>query len=217
MKPYSESSDRNKTPILDVLRQHLSNATRVLEIGSGTGQHAVHFAAHLPHLSWQPTDQPEYLDGIKHWVREADLPNLRAPLPLWAEVADGASGLTSTGAATFQQILDDGESLPRFDAVFTANTLHIMGWQEVEALFAGLPSMLREGPVTLVAYGPFNRNGQFTSDSNRTFDAWLKARDPRSGIRDAEAVDALAHARGFQLIDDVPMPANNHTRVWQRS
>ena len=217
MKPYSESSDRNKTPILDVLRQHLSNATRVLEIGSGTGQHAVHFAAHLPHLSWQPTDQPEYLDGIKHWVREADLPNLRAPLPLWAEVAEGASGLTSTDAATFQQILDDGESLPGFDAVFTANTLHIMGWQEVEALFAGLPSVLREGPVTLVAYGPFNRNGQFTSDSNRTFDAWLKARDPRSGIRDAEAVDALAHARGFQLIDDVPMPANNRTLVWVRN
>ena len=81
MKPYSESSDRNKTPILDVLRQHLSNATRVLEIGSGTGQHAVHFASHLPHLSWQPTDQPEYVDGIKQWVREADLPNLRAPLP----------------------------------------------------------------------------------------------------------------------------------------
>ena len=130
-------------------------------------------------------------------------------------MADGASGLTSTDAATFQQILDDGESLPRFDAVFTANTLHIMGWQEVEALFAGLPSVLREGPVTLVAYGPFNRNGQFTSDSNRTFDAWLKARDPRSGIRDAEAVDALAHAQGFQLIDDVPMPANNHTRVWR--
>lgn len=215
MKPYSESSDRNKTPILDVLRQHLSNATRVLEIGSGTGQHAVHFAAHLPHLSWQPTDQPEYVDGIKQWVREADLPNLRAPLPLWAEVAEGASGLTSTDAATFQQILDDGESLPGFDAVFTANTLHIMGWQEVEALFAGLPSVLREGPVTLVAYGPFNRNGQFTSDSNCTFDAWLKARDPRSGIRDAEAVDALAHAQGFQLIDDVPMPANNHTRVWR--
>lgn len=216
MKPYSESSDRNKTPILDVLRQHLSNATRVLEIGSGTGQHAVHFAAHLPHLSWQPTDQPEYVDGIKQWVREADLPNLRAPLPLWAEVAEGASGLTSTDAATFQQILDDGESLPGFDAVFTANTLHIMGWQEVEALFAGLPSVLRVGPVTLVAYGPFNRNGQFTSDSNRTFDAWLKARDPRSGIRDAEAVDALAHAQGFQLIDDVPMPANNRTLVWVR-
>ena len=91
-----------------------------------------------------------------------------------------------------------------------------MGWPEVRALFAGLPTMLREGPATLIAYGPFNRDGQFTSESNRAFDAWLKARDPRSGIRDAADVDGLAQAHGFALIDDVAMPANNRMLVWRR-
>lgn len=217
MKPFSESCERNKAPILDVLRQHLRDSTRVLEIGSGTGQHAVYFAEHLPHLTWQPTDQPTYLDGIGQWVSDAALPNLRAPRPLWAEVGDVASGLTSTHATVLQRLMDDGASPPGFDAVFTANTLHIMGWPEVEALFAGLPAMLREGPAMLIAYGPFNRDGQFTSDSNREFDAWLKARDPRSGIRDAARIDALARTQGFAMIDDIAMPANNRMLVWQRT
>jgi len=216
MKPFSEASDRNQGPILEVLRQHLAQASRVLEIGSGTGQHAVHFAAGLPHLHWQPTDQPEHLLGISQWVEEAALPNLHRPLPLWAVAGDAASGLASTDPSTFQSLLDDGEQAPGFDAVFTANTLHIMGWPEVRALFAGLPTMLREGPATLIAYGPFNRDGQFTSESNRAFDAWLKARDPRSGIRDAADVDRLAQAHGFALIDDVAMPANNRMLVWRR-
>lgn len=216
MKPYSEASDRNKAPILDVLNHHLQDATRVLEIGSGTGQHAVHFAAALPHLVWHPTDQPQYLDGIKQWVDEAALPNLRAPLPLWAEAREVAS-LVSTDPSTFASIVDDGVTAPGFDVVFTANTLHIMGWQEVEALFAGLPPLLRTGPATLIVYGPFNHNGQFTSDSNRDFDAWLKARDPRSGIRDAEAIDALARSIGFSFIDDVAMPANNQNLVWRQA
>lgn len=217
MKPFSEASERNKEPILDVLRTHLANATRVLEIGSGTGQHAVHFAAGLPNVVWQPTDQPQCLDGIRQWVEEAALPNLRDPQPLLAHVEGFVSGLASTNPSTFQKVLDDGESPSGFDAVFTANTLHIMGWTEVEALFAGIPAMLRDGPVTVIAYGPFNRDGQFTSESNRDFDVWLKARDPRSGIRDAETIDALAGAMGFTLVDDVAMPANNRMLIWHRA
>lgn len=216
MKPHSEASERNKAPILEVLRPHLANASRVLEVGSGTGQHAVHFAAGLPHLVWQPTDQPQYLAGIDEWVKEAALPNLRRPLPLWAQTEDFAAGLASTDLAAMQTLLDDGDAAPGFDAVFTANTLHIMAWPEVEALFAGLPTLLRAGSATLIAYGPFNDEGRYSSDSNRDFDAWLKARDPRSGIRDAEAVDGLARAIGFELIDDVAMPANNRTLVWRR-
>lgn len=217
MKPYSEASERNKQPILDVLQRHLIGAARVLEIGSGTGQHAVHFAAGLPHLTWQPSDRPEHLDGIRQWVTEAALPNLRAPLPLWAEAGQGACGLASSDASTLQCLMADGGSPAGFDTVFTANTLHIMGWSEVEALFSGLPALLRDGPVKLIAYGPFNRDGKFTSQSNRDFDAWLKARDAKSGIRDMEAVDALARAQDFALTDDVAMPANNRTLVWQRA
>lgn len=218
MKPHSEASERNKGPILEALRTHLRTATHVLEIGSGTGQHAVHFAAGLPHLVWQPSDQPPYLDGIAQWVQEAALPNLRLPLPLWAQAGDVASpGLASTDPAIIRKLLDDVDARMGFDAVFTANTLHIMGWPQVEALFAGLPMLLRDGPAKLIAYGPFNRDGRFTSDSNRDFDAWLKARDPQSGIRDADAIDALARAQGFTMLDDVAMPANNRLLVWQRS
>ena len=102
-----------------------------------------------------------------------------------------------------------------FDAVFSANTLHIMGWEEVQALFAGLPSLMAPDGL-FIAYGPFNYNGAFTSDSNRNFDGWLKARDPRSGIRDFESVDALARAQQLELRDDVAMPANNRCLVWRR-
>ena len=127
MKPCSEASERNKVPILDVLRGHLASATRVLEIGSGTGQHAVFFAADLPHLVWQPTDQPQHLEGIGQWVKAAGLPNLRAPLPLWAQADEAARGLASTDPGMCRTIWQREDAAPGFDAVFTANTLHIMG------------------------------------------------------------------------------------------
>lgn len=214
-KPYSESCARNQGPILEVLRRHFADVTRVLEVGSGTGQHAVHFAHGLPHLVWQPSDQPQYLDGITEWTREAALPNLRHPLPLWAAADDCMQGLASSDPAFLQLLLDDTICDPGYDAVFSANTLHIMGWPEVEALFFGLPAFLRDD-ATLAIYGPFNTRGEFTSQSNREFDGWLKARDPRSGIRDFEAVDALAGNIGFELIEDVAMPANNRMLVWRR-
>jgi cyclopropane fatty-acyl-phospholipid synthase-like methyltransferase len=195
-KPYSPSCDRNREPILAVLREHIVDRHDVLEIGSGTGQHAVHFAAAMPWLRWQCSDVAANLPGIRMWLDEAVLPNTPAPIEL-----DVARGPWPTQA---------------FDAVFSANSLHIMGWGDVEALFAGLDAAMAPD-ATLVVYGPFNYGGGYTSDSNREFDGWLKARDPRSAIRDFEAVDALASAIGLRLVDDVAMPANNRCLVWRRN
>ena len=200
---WSEACERNRDPILGELRRFLRDRSRVLEIGSGTGQHAVYFAAHLPHLLWQASDHPDYLPGIAERLAEAALPNAPAPWPLQA-VREPVPGLAPLPDAPLG-----------FDAVFSANTLHIMGWAEVQALFAGLPAVMADDAL-LCVYGPFNYGGDYTSESNRQFDGWLKARDPSSGIRDAEAVDALAAAQGLTLIDDVAMPANNRLRVWRR-
>ncbi len=201
---WSEACERNRDPILVELRRHLRERRRVLEIGSGTGQHAAYFAGQLPHLLWQATDHPDYLPGIAERLAEAALPNAPPPWPLQA-VLEPVPGLAPWPS-------DAGS----FDAVYSANTLHIMSWARVQALFAGLPAVMA-GDAVLCVYGPFNYGGEYTSDSNRTFDAWLKDRDPASGIRDAEAVDALAAAQGLVLIDDVAMPANNRLRVWRRS
>lgn len=193
-KPYSPACERNREPILAALRPHFADRRHVLEIGSGTGQHAVHFAAALPHLLWQTSDRPEWLPGIRLWLAEASLPNTPPPIEL-----------------------DVGGPWPgeRFDAVFSANTLHIMGWREVEALFESLPAVLADD-ACLTIYGPFNYAGRFTSPSNAAFDASLRADDPRRGIRDFEAVDALARRIGFELIEDLAMPANNRCLSWQR-
>lgn len=200
---WSEACERNRDPILAVLRHHLQDRHRVLEIGSGTGQHAEYFAAQLPHLLWQASDHPDYLPGIAERLAEAGLPNAPAPWPLQAVLAPvpGLAPLPDTPLG--------------FDAVFSANTLHIMSWPHVQAFFAGLPAVMADDAL-LCVYGPFNYNGNYSSDSNRQFDGWLKARDPESGIRDAEAVDALAAAQGLRLVDDVAMPANNRLRIWRR-
>lgn len=194
-KPFSTACERNRDPILAVLRHHFAEQRQLLEIGSGTGQHAAHFAMAMPRLTWQCSDRAENLPGIRQWLEEYDLPN--TPPPLELDV--------------------DGEWPPRtFDALFTANTLHIMGWPSVQALFAKMGAAL--GPrAVVVAYGPFNYERRYTSPSNREFDGGLKTRDPASGIRDFEAVDALALAQGLHLIDDVAMPANNRCLVWRRA
>jgi cyclopropane fatty-acyl-phospholipid synthase-like methyltransferase len=194
-KPFAESCVENRAPILAVLREVFTDRRHVLEIGSGTGQHAVYFAPELPHLTWQTAELPQHHAGIRQWLAEAALPNVLAPLVLDANRTEWHSG--------------------RYDAVFSANTLHIMSWPEVERLFAGIGAVLESGGV-LAIYGPFNTNGAFTSESNARFDAWLKARDPASGVRDFEAVDALARAQGLVLQQDVAMPANNRTLVWRR-
>ncbi len=203
-KPFSPSCERNRDPILDVLRRHLGGARHLLEIGSGTGQHAVHVAAAMPWLTWQTSDDAGNLGGISQWLDDAGLANTPPPIVLQA-AADRAPHFTPELPA---------QLLP-FDAVFTANTLHIMGWPDVQALFSSLPGILAEQALVIV-YGPFNQGGGFSSESNREFDAGLKARDPRSGIRDIEAVNALAAGIGLQRIDDVAMPANNRMLVWRR-
>ena len=194
-KPYSPSCERNREPILALLRQTFAERRHVLEIGSGTGQHAVHFAAAMPWLTWQCSDVADNLPGIRCWLDDAGLAN--TPPPIALDVARGPW------------------PAQRFDALFSANTLHIMGWAEVEACFAALSAAL-EPSATVAVYGPFNHGGAYDSDSNRAFDAWLQARDPRSGIRDVEAVAALAHAIGLRLLDDVAMPANNRCLLWRR-
>ncbi|MEP7184830.1 MAG: DUF938 domain-containing protein [Rhodanobacter sp.] len=193
-KPDAPSCERNREPILDVLRGHFANCRHVLEIGSGTGQHAVHFAAALPHLSWQTSDRAENLSGIRAWIDDAALPN--TPRPIELDVAGKWPDMI-------------------FDAVFSANTLHIMTWPEVEQLFARLPA-ITTGNATVIIYGPFNDDGRYSSDSNAVFDQWLTARGAHMAIRDTNAVDALAADAGFKLLDDIAMPANNRCRVWRR-
>lgn len=194
-KPHAPSCDRNRDPILEVLHDHFQDRALVLEIGSGTGQHAVYFATALPHLIWQASDRAENLAGIQAWLDEAALPNTPSPLEL-----------DVSGEWPAQ----------RFDAVFSANSLHIMSWEAVEHLFAGL-SVVMADDFTLVIYGPFNYGGQFTSESNAAFQVWLKERGAHQGIRNFEAVDALAQAIGLELVEDRAMPANNRCLVWRRA
>jgi SAM-dependent methyltransferase len=194
-KPFSQASERNQQPILEILRDVLAHSVQVLEIGSGTGQHAVFFARHLPHLQWQTSDLPDQHAGILAWIADAALPNLRAPLAL------------------------DVDAMPwpvrDMDAVFSANTAHIVAWPQVRHMFQGVGRTLKPGGLFCL-YGPFNYAGKFTSDSNAQFDVWLKQRDARSGIRDFEALDALAQEQGMLLAQDAAMPANNRILVWRK-
>ena len=195
-KPYSESCEQNRAPILAVLREVFANRRHVLEIGSGTGQHAVYFGAELPHLRWQTADVRAHHPGITAWLNEAALPNVLPPIELDANCTDWHTG--------------------RYDAIFSANTLHIMSAQEMERCFAGIGQVLEPDGV-LAVYGPFNYQGRFTSDSNARFDQWLKSRNAASGIRDFEVVDALARQQGLVLQQDYAMPANNRTLVWKKT
>ncbi len=195
MLVVSEACERNKRPILAVLAAELAARHAVLEIGSGTGQHAVHFATHLPYLSWQPSETRAQLPALIERLRREAPPNVRAAIAL--------------------QMQADPWPAADLDAVFSANTLHIMAWSAVREFFRGSAALLRPGGV-LCVYGPMRYRGEYTSASNAQFDQWLKKRDPQSGIRDFEALDALARAQGLQLRADHAMPANNQTLVWHR-
>lgn len=195
MKPYSEACERNRGPILAVLERVFSDRRRVLEIGSGTGQHAAYFAPALPHLVWQPSDVAEHLPGIRLWAAEAGAPNLRAPLELdvdrpWPDIAA--------------------------DAVFSANTCHIMSWPQVERMLGEIGRLL-PAHGALALYGPFNYRGRHTSESNARFDAMLRERDPCSGLRDIEALLALGEREYLEKEEDIAMPANNRLLVFRRS
>jgi cyclopropane fatty-acyl-phospholipid synthase-like methyltransferase len=192
--PFSEACERNKEPILAKLRAHLDAPGRVLEVGGGTGQHAVHFAHAMPWLEWQATEREAALATLRPWLAAMPAPNLLAPCAL------DVHGEWPQG---------------EWDAVYTANTLHIMGWEGVQAFFAGAGRALGARGLLLV-YGPFNYAGTWTSDSNRDFDRLLRSRDPASGLRDVEAVHALAAAQGLAPVADHAMPANNRLLVWRR-
>jgi cyclopropane fatty-acyl-phospholipid synthase-like methyltransferase len=194
-KPHAPSCERNQGPILEALLKHFPDRKQVLEIGSGTGQHAVFFGAAMPWLTWQTSDMAESLPGIRMWLDEAALPNVLPPIEL------DVTGAWPKGP---------------YDAVFSANTLHIMSWPNVQKLFSALDGAMARDAV-LAVYGPFNYGGKFTSDSNAAFDLWLKEQySVASGIRDFEAVNALAQSIGLRLIEDRGMPANNRTLVWKR-
>jgi SAM-dependent methyltransferase len=196
MKPYAESCEKNREPILAVLKEIFADRKRVLEIASGTGQHAVYFGRKLHHLGWQPSELAQNLAGIQAWLDEAQLPNVLPPLAL--DVNDVRWPVTTT------------------DAIFNANTVHIISWPEVERLFAHIARVIEPGGYVCF-YGPYNYGGKFTSESNARFDAWLKSCDPNSGVRDFEAVNRLAASHGLELLRDIEMPSNNRILVWEAS
>jgi hypothetical protein len=181
-KPFSQACENNKDPILQMISRVFCHPTTVWEIGSGTGQHACHFARHLPHIEWQPTDRADNIQGIGLWLEE---------------------------------VTDTVWSCNKIDALFTANTLHIMSWDEVQILFHRLAEYLNSKALVCI-YGPFNYNGTYTSDSNARFDQWLKSQNRVSGIRHFEDIVLLATASGLQLISDNAMPANNRLLVLQK-
>ncbi|WDE05611.1 DUF938 domain-containing protein [Thalassomonas viridans] len=196
MLNFSPSCERNQDYILAQLKHLFSSVDRVLELGSLSGQHALHFAAALPHLNWQPSDLAENVPALRENIRHGAPENCLAPVPLDVTVA---------GDWPKQQ----------YGGIFTANTLHIMSWPSVVQMFEHLPRVCR--PDTLLAiYGPFKYRGEYTSESNARFQQWLQDRDPLSGIRDFEQVDQLARQQGFSLVSDVAMPANNQLITWQK-
>jgi len=201
VRPFNTAADRNKDAILERLREVFADQRRVLEIGSGTGQHAVHFAGALPHLTWQPSDMADKIEGMTLWLEEAGLPNILPPL---------AFDVT-TPVRTLPRPADPSA----FDGVYTSNTLHIVPPATVEAFFARIGEVLAVGGRCAV-YGPFKYGGRFTTPSNEAFHAQLRTWHPLNGIRDFEWVDGLARAQGLQIIADHAMPANNQLLVWER-
>ena len=194
-KPFSPSCARNQDPILDVLRDVFAERKRVLEIGSGTGRIGAPSPGALPPLSGQLSERAGLRPGTRLWLEETALANTPPPIVLDVNQADWPAS--------------------RYDAVFSANTLHIMAWSEVEKLFVRLPQIMTDD-ARLVVYGPFNIDGLYTSESNAEFDAWLHERGAHMGIRDLAAVDVLAAAAGLRRIANHAMPANNRCVVWQR-
>lgn len=195
MFEISEACERNKEPILQILRRAFAASRQVLEIGSGTGQHAVYFARKLPNLTWHTSDTGEYLAPLRLRIEHENAPNLPPPVEL--------------------DVRRHPWLVKGIDSVFSANTLHIMSWQAVESFFQGVGTLLGPGAV-LCVYGPFRYAERYTSASNEAFDRYLRERDAMSGIRDFEAVNALAVAEGLSLDADYDMPANNRALVWRR-
>jgi hypothetical protein len=193
-KPYSQACENNKQVILEKLATLFSGPKTILEIGTGTGQHAVHFARNLPHLTWQPSDHPSNYQLSEPWLSEANLPNISEPLSLNVSASDW--------------------QIPTISGVFSANTAHIMSWPEVEAMFQGVSANL-QAHEAFCLYGPFNYSGQFTSASNEQFDTHLKQQNPAMGIRDMDDLKRIGSDNKLVLESDFEMPANNRLLVWR--
>ncbi len=200
MKPFSESCEQNKDVILKVIKPLLTERHSVFEIGSGTGQHAVYFAQHMPHLQWYTSDRSDAVQGIQLWIDEAvanaGLDNIHSPVTLDVTQVNWPDC--------------------KIDVVYSANTLHIMHWEDVKAFFKKAPLLLNDNGIIII-YGPFNYQGQYTSVSNERFDQWLRQRDPQSGIRDFTDLNTLAAANGLSFVNDYEMPANNRILVWKKA
>lgn len=193
--PFSQACENNKSFILETLKPFLEDRKHVLEIASGTGQHATHFAQHMPWLAWQPTELNHNLPFLVPRCSAYAGDNVLPPIAV--------------------DVMDDPWRTAIAETMFTANSLHIMPFEAVESLFAMLATQA-PAAMKLAVYGPFNYGGRYTSESNKRFDGWLAQQNPQSAIRDFEAVDALATAAGFQLVDDVAMPANNRLLLWHK-
>ena len=193
-KQYSPACDRNRDPILAVLEEVFADVERVLEVGSGTGQHAVYFAEKMPYLTWQPADRPGTLDSVRAWREDAGLDNVLEPVAI--------------------DLFDTSWSVGEFDAVYSANVIHIAPEAATERLFAHAAKHLHDGGLVLL-YGPFRYSDRPLEPSNRQFDVMLRQRDPASGIRLFADVDAAAAAHGFELVEDRAMPANNRCIWWR--
>lgn len=206
LRRFAPSTERNRGPILDVLARALPPSARVLEIASGAGEHAIHFAAALAGTRWQPTDpDPGARESIDAW---------RA----WAAAHAPAADVLPARALDVTARPWPGDlvaGLGRVDAVLCINMIHISPWRATEALVEGAAAALEPGGV-LVTYGPYRREGRHTAESNAAFDASLRARDPAWGVRDLEAVEAEARARGLALDEVVAMPANNLTLIFRK-
>ena len=193
LKPFSQACQNNRDAILTGIRPFLEDKKTILEIGSGTGQHAVYFAEHMPQLIWQTSDLIDNHDGISEWIEDSGLANVLKPIHL-----DVNQTLSLT---------------KRYDAIFTANTLHIMDMPTVENCLIKSATLLADQGL-FIAYGPFKYNGEFTSESNARFEQWLKTSEPSQGIRDFEVIDGLLGKQGFTLLSDIKMPANNQLIIW---
>jgi hypothetical protein len=196
-KGFAPAAERNREPILEVLRRVLPASGTVLEIASGTGQHAVFFSERLPQLRWQPSDPAaDALRSIRTWVSEEARENLLAPIEL--------------------DVRSKAWPIARADAMLCINMIHVSPWEASEALFEGAQRLL-SADAPLVTYGPYRVHGEHTAPSNAAFDQSLRSRDPRWGVRDIDELSALATRTGFTLEQSVLMPANNMTLVWRRT
>lgn len=193
-KPDAPAARRNREAILAVLQREFISSAKVLEIGSGTGQHAVYFGKRMPNLQWQTSDCAENIPGIESWLIESELTNVLPPVCL--------------------NVLKDDPPEGRFDAIFSANTAHIMSMEAVTHMFRIAGEVFRGGGIFCL-YGPFNLDGEFTADSNRQFDRSLRVRDPAMGLRDLSELDELASANGLRRVRRYAMPSNNMISVWK--